>query len=211
MDIFCSLLSPSYLLISLRRNLATLATPVTTGVVVRNVHLFEPFEHLVDCFHVLRIPLPLIFKNLCQVELVTMARFFDYTFDPASFYYCYDNTDALKVFVLEVNNTFGKKHLYILDRDSEANKLSKLGYFDKSFTINRACHVQYHLLMIKKAYIKHSEKVLNPGYLDMRLVMYTNSSHPDDVSSENVTYKNNTPIQRSRKKLVATTLDIHIL
>ncbi|RIB22147.1 hypothetical protein C2G38_2174650 [Gigaspora rosea] len=29
-------------------------------------------------------------------------------------------------------------------------------------------------------------------------------SHPDDVSSENVTYKNNTLIQRFRKKLVAT-------
>jgi len=38
------------------------------------------------------------------------------------------NTDALKVIVLEVNNTFGEKHLYILDRDSETDISNKLGY-----------------------------------------------------------------------------------
>ncbi|RIB22149.1 hypothetical protein C2G38_2174656 [Gigaspora rosea] len=50
------------------------------------------------------------------------------------------------------------------------------------------------------------------GYLDMRLVMYTNPSHPDDVSSENFTYKNNTPIQRSRKKLgTVVKLDLNFI
>ncbi|KAF0517369.1 DUF1365 domain-containing protein [Gigaspora margarita] len=77
-----------------------------------------------------------------------MPRFFGYTFNPVSFYYCYDIIDALKIIVLEVNNTFGEKHLYILDRDSEADKSTRLG--------------------------------------------------------ENVTYKNNTPMQRYRKKLVVT-------
>ncbi|RIB29751.1 hypothetical protein C2G38_2027469 [Gigaspora rosea] len=140
-------------------------------------------------------------ENLCRVELVTMPRFFGYAFNPVSFYFCYDNTDALKVIVLEVNNTFGEKHLYILDRDSEADKSTRLG-FDMSFTIKRAFHVSP--FNDRKGIYKAFCKDPRSGYLDMRLVMYTDPSHPDDVSSENFAYKNNTPMQRSRKKLVAT-------
>ncbi|CAG8610629.1 224_t:CDS:2, partial [Gigaspora margarita] len=66
-------------------------------------------------------------ENLRRVELVTMPRFFGYAFNPVSIYYCYDITDALKIIVLEVNNTFGEKHLYIMDRDSEADKSTRLG------------------------------------------------------------------------------------
>ncbi|KAF0517360.1 cyclopropane-fatty-acyl-phospholipid synthase [Gigaspora margarita] len=140
-------------------------------------------------------------ENLRRVELVTMPRFFGYAFNPVSIYYCYDITDALKIIVLEVNNTFGEKHLYIMDRDSEADKSTRLG-FDMSFTINRAFHVSpfNDRKGIYKAFCKDPKS----GYLDMRLVMYTDPSHPDDISNENVTYKNNTLIQRSRKKLVAT-------
>ncbi|RIB22152.1 hypothetical protein C2G38_2174660 [Gigaspora rosea] len=99
----------------------------------------------------------------------------------------------MSIIVLEINNAFGEKHLYILNRDT------RLG-LDMSFTINRAFHVSSFndRKGIYKAFCK------DPRYLYMRLVMYTDSSHPDDISSENVTYKNNTPIQRSRKKLVAT-------
>ncbi|RIB22145.1 hypothetical protein C2G38_2174646 [Gigaspora rosea] len=110
--------------------------------------------------------------NEHDLTKVTIPRFFDYAFNPVSFYYCYDNTAALKVIALEINNTFGKIHLYILNRDT------RLG-LDMSFTINRAFHVS--------------------PFNDRK-----DSSHPDDISSENITYKNNMPIHRSRKKLVAT-------
>ncbi|CAG8665632.1 7364_t:CDS:2 [Dentiscutata erythropus] len=140
-------------------------------------------------------------ENLCRAELVTMPRFCGYAFNPVSFYYCYDINDVLKVLVLEVNNTFGEKHLYILDRDNEADKSIRLG-FDMSFTIKRAFHVSpfNDRKGIYKAFCKDPKS----GYLDMRLVMYTDPSHSDDVSSDNITYKSNTPIQRFRKKLVAT-------
>ncbi|CAG8682189.1 11168_t:CDS:2 [Gigaspora margarita] len=71
-----------------------------------------------------------------------------------------------------------------------------------NFTINRAFHVSP--FNDRKGIYKVFCKNPKSGYLDMRLVMYTDPSHPDDVSSENVTYKNNTPIQRYRKKSVAT-------
>ncbi|RIB22154.1 hypothetical protein C2G38_2033808 [Gigaspora rosea] len=47
---------------------------------------------------------------------------------------CVNEHDLTKVIVLEINNTFGEIHLYILNRDT------RLG-LDMSFTINRAFHV----------------------------------------------------------------------
>ncbi len=47
--------------------------------------------------------------------LVTVARYFHYAFNPVSFYYCYDRSNALTCITAEVNNTFHEKHLYILD------------------------------------------------------------------------------------------------
>lgn len=51
-----------------------------------------------------------------SVTLVTSARFFHYAFNPVSFYYCMDRTGSPVAIVAEVNNTFGEKHIYILDK-----------------------------------------------------------------------------------------------
>lgn len=54
---------------------------------------------------------------LSHITLITTPRIFGYAFNPVSFYFCYDNANALRVVLLEVNNTFGEKHLYALDCD----------------------------------------------------------------------------------------------
>jgi cyclopropane-fatty-acyl-phospholipid synthase len=51
-----------------------------------------------------------------KVTLVTAARYFNHVFNPVSFYYCYGQQGALVAAVAEVNNTFGERHLYILER-----------------------------------------------------------------------------------------------
>jgi len=43
-------------------------------------------------------------------------RVFGYTFKPVSFWYCHDTAGALRAIVVEVNNTFGERHCYLLDR-----------------------------------------------------------------------------------------------
>lgn len=53
--------------------------------------------------------------GVTRVELVTGLRFFGYVFNPVSVYYAYRDDDSLRCAVAEVNNTFGEKHLYILD------------------------------------------------------------------------------------------------
>lgn len=47
--------------------------------------------------------------------LVTAPRFFGYSFNPVSFWYIYDRTHELKRMILEVNNTFGERRIYVLD------------------------------------------------------------------------------------------------
>jgi cyclopropane-fatty-acyl-phospholipid synthase len=53
-------------------------------------------------------------RQVTRVVVVTSPRYFNYVFNPVSFYYCFDGEDALIGAVAEVNNTFGEKHVYVL-------------------------------------------------------------------------------------------------
>ena len=56
------------------------------------------------------------------IMLVTSARYFNYIFNPVSFYYCFSRRGDLVCVVAEVNNTFGERHVYIPRRtDKEGN------------------------------------------------------------------------------------------
>ena len=50
-----------------------------------------------------------------RIQLVTSARHFGYAFNPASFHFCFSDDGSLLAIVVEVNNTFGEKHPYLLD------------------------------------------------------------------------------------------------
>lgn len=49
-----------------------------------------------------------------RVILITVARFIAKVFNPVSFYYCMKN-GAPACMVAEVNNTFGERHIYIME------------------------------------------------------------------------------------------------
>lgn len=49
-----------------------------------------------------------------QITLITNLRVFGYVFNPASFYLCRDESSALRRVIVEVHNTFGERHLYVL-------------------------------------------------------------------------------------------------
>jgi cyclopropane-fatty-acyl-phospholipid synthase len=57
---------------------------------------------------------------ITRVELVTGARLLNYAFNPVSFFYGYDSQDVCICVVAEVNNTFGDKHVYVLDQPTSA-------------------------------------------------------------------------------------------
>jgi len=49
-----------------------------------------------------------------SATLVTAARFFGHVFNPASFFFCRDAAGRLDCVVVQVRNTFGDMHLYLL-------------------------------------------------------------------------------------------------
>ncbi|KPM36445.1 hypothetical protein AK830_g10121 [Neonectria ditissima] len=52
--------------------------------------------------------------------LVTAARFLGYHFNPVSFWFLYSQERVLSAIVLEVNNTFGERRPYLVERDFAA-------------------------------------------------------------------------------------------
>ncbi|KAH7149423.1 hypothetical protein B0J13DRAFT_621286 [Dactylonectria estremocensis] len=52
--------------------------------------------------------------------LVTAARFLGYHFNPVSFWFLYSQERILSAIVLEVNNTFGERRPYLVERDFAA-------------------------------------------------------------------------------------------
>lgn len=77
--------------------------------------------------------------SLQKALLVTTPRVFGYSFNPVSFYYVYDKQDHLRVVVLEVNNTFGEKHIYVL-REFDNGEQVRQGY-TSAHTFPRRFHV----------------------------------------------------------------------
>jgi DUF1365 family protein len=66
-----------------------------------------------------------------QITLVTNLRSFGYVFNPASFFLCRDRAGELRVVIVEVHNTHGERHLYLLrgsDREGFVDAMDKRFY-----------------------------------------------------------------------------------
>lgn len=72
-----------------------------------------------------------------QVLLLTMPRLGMYAFNPVNFYYCYRQDQSLMSIVVEINNTFGDKHLYILPAHENLSKQTSRYRFQR----NKEFHV----------------------------------------------------------------------
>jgi DUF1365 family protein len=73
-----------------------------------------------------------------EVWLHCYARVWGYAFKPVSFWYCHRSDDSLAAIVVEVNNTFGERHCYVLPEPRYGQTL----HADKVFHVSPFCHVQ---------------------------------------------------------------------
>ena len=73
-----------------------------------------------------------------EVWLHCYPRVMGYTFKPVSFWYCHTAQGALRAIVVEVNNTFGERHCYLLDRPRYGHELRA----DKAFHVSPFCPVE---------------------------------------------------------------------
>lgn len=71
-----------------------------------------------------------------RVVLVTAARYFNYVFNPISFFYCYSATDELICVLAQVRNTFGEMHLYLLSKPASGPTTDRM-----QFTTAKMFHV----------------------------------------------------------------------
>ncbi|KAF8434888.1 hypothetical protein BGX38DRAFT_1275271 [Terfezia claveryi] len=112
-----------------------------------NPHL--PFSQKLDTVFVQED----IDKSLYNIFFVTTPTFLGYCFNPVSYWYLYDKiTGELKFVVLEVNNTFGEKHVYVVRQDNPRNPATRkpfqwCGVIDKRFHISPFNHRSgtYHI------------------------------------------------------------------
>ena len=86
-----------------------------------NVAFFRRKDHFGDP----SVPLDAAVRDLIQtnlgnrpvgpIRLLTHLRYFGYCFNPASFYYCYDDSDIrVETIVVEIHNTpWGERHCYV--------------------------------------------------------------------------------------------------
>ncbi len=77
-------------------------------------------------------------QKIERVMLITSARYFNYVFNPVSFFYCYGEDRQLVYVVAEVNNTFQERHIYLLDQEQSIADQSK---FTKHYTVPKSFHV----------------------------------------------------------------------
>ncbi len=59
-------------------------------------------------------------RRVARIVAVTSPRYFNYVFNPVSFYYCFDESENLVGALAEVNNTFGERHVYVLPAEQTA-------------------------------------------------------------------------------------------
>lgn len=82
-----------------------------------------------------------------EIWLHTYPRVFGYTFKPVSFWYCHATDNSLRAIVVEVNNTFGERHCYLLDRPRYGQALQA----DKVFHVSPFCALEgtYRFLFMR--------------------------------------------------------------
>jgi DUF1365 family protein len=73
-----------------------------------------------------------------EIWLHCYPRVWGFTFKPVSFWYCHRKDGSMRAIVVEVNNTFGERHCYLLDQPHFGKELRA----DKVFHVSPFCPVE---------------------------------------------------------------------
>jgi len=73
-----------------------------------------------------------------EIWLHTYPRVLGYTFKPVSFWYCHQADGSLRAILVEVHNTFGERHCYLLDAPQYGRELKA----DKVFHVSPFCTLE---------------------------------------------------------------------
>jgi DUF1365 family protein len=102
--------------------------------------------------------------------LVTAPRFFGYSFNPVSFWYIYDQEHQLTKMILEVNNTFAERRIYLLNGSSPSSAPPTPGVDGVGLDLPNGLKARFTDLWMKDFHVSpfnsrkgsYSLKALNP-------------------------------------------------
>lgn len=60
-----------------------------------------------------------------RIELLCYPRVLGYVFNPLSVYFCYNADEQLEVILYEVSNTFGSRHIYLIENHSSSGLIKQ--------------------------------------------------------------------------------------
>ena len=99
-----------------------------------------------------------------EVWLHCYPRVWGYAFNPVSFWYCHSAGGALRAIVVEVNNTFGERHCYLLDAPRYGAELQA----QKVFHVSPFCSVagRYRFRFLRSSKNGHDHTVVRIDHDD---------------------------------------------
>ena len=125
--------------------------------------------------------------------LVTAPRFLGYSFNPVSFWYIYDGDAQLKYMLLEVNNTFDERRLYLLRPGSIDKDLEPAddGRSDNALYFRETWQKDFHVSPFNSRKGSYSLRAIDPlaafeqfGHVkvDNTIVLRSDKDHPKLVA-----------------------------
>lgn len=99
-----------------------------------------------------------------EVWLHTYPRVLGYSFKPVSFWYCHADDGSLRAILVEVHNTFGERHGYLLERPVMGQPLEA----SKAFHVSPFCRVQgrYRFHFLRCQHLGQAHTVVRIDYFD---------------------------------------------
>ena len=101
-----------------------------------------------------------------EIWLHTFPRVFGYTFKPVSFWYCHSMSGELKAILVEVNNTFGERHFYLIKNPIYGKDLMAAKEFHVSPFCEVKGHYRFRFLRTKETESQTSKTVVRIDYED---------------------------------------------
>ncbi|MES2186174.1 MAG: DUF1365 domain-containing protein [Pseudomonadota bacterium] len=91
-----------------------------------------------------------------EVWLHCYPRVWGFTFKPVSFWYCHRPDGTLRAIVVEVNNTFGERHCYLLENPAWGVELRAAKVFHVSPFCSVAGTYRFRFLQVERAGAAHT-------------------------------------------------------
>jgi uncharacterized protein len=111
-----------------------------------------------------------------EVWLHTFPRVLGYAFKPVSFWFCHDTADVLRAVVVEVHNTFGEQHCYLLHHqdgsplvDGQELRAQKVFHVSPFFPVRGEYRFRWYT----------TPSVLNPNRSVVRIDYMDAHHHPE--------------------------------